>query len=99
MCGGAASSGWLYAASTTAHGNTFAHAPHDDPRARAVVRPSVDQGGHHGVAADAPELVGEGSVIDQDEDGEDPLADGGSVLQHEALVNKEDAAWVGERVR
>lgn len=61
------------------------------------MRPAVDQGGHHGVAADATELVGECSVIDQDQDGEDPLADGGSVLQHKALVNEEDAAWVGTR--
>lgn len=59
------------------------------------MRPAVDEGGHHGVAADAAELVGEGSVINQDEDGEDPLADGGGVLQHEALVNEEDATWVG----
>lgn len=59
--------------------------------------PAVNQGGHHGVAADAAELVGECSVIHQDEDGEDPLADGGGVLQHEALVNEEDATWVGTR--
>lgn len=58
------------------------------------MQPAVDEGGHHGVAADAAKLVGEGSVIDQDEDREDPLADGGSVLQLEALVNEEDAAWV-----
>lgn len=57
------------------------------------MRPAVDEGSHQSVTADAAKLVGEGSVIDQDEDGEDPFADGGSVLQHEALVNEEDAAW------
>lgn len=58
------------------------------------MRPTVDEGSHQGVAADAAKLVGEGSIVDQDKDGEDPFADGGGMLQHEALVNEEDAAWV-----
>lgn len=91
MCGGAASSGWLYAVSATANGNAFPYASHDDSWARGVVWPAVDEGGHHGVGADAAKLVGKGSIINQDENGEDPLADSGSVLQHEALVYEEDA--------
>lgn len=58
----------------------------------------VLQRGHHGVVGDGPKLVGEGAVEDQDVDDEDPLADGGQVLQEEALVHEEDAAW-GRRVK
>lgn len=61
------------------------------------MRPAVDEGSHHGLAGDAAELVGEGSIIDQDEDGEDPLADSGSMLQHEALMNEENAAWLSTK--
>lgn len=51
------------------------------------------QTSHQGVSGDGAELVGERAVEDEDEDGEDPLADGGGVLQDEALVYKERAAW------
>lgn len=51
------------------------------------------QAGHHGLAGDRAELVGEGAVEDQDVHGEDPLADGCGVLEREALVHEEDAAW------
>lgn len=46
---------------------------------------------HHGLAGDSAELVGEGAIKDQDVHGEDPLADGCSVLQDEALVDEKDA--------
>lgn len=51
------------------------------------------QHGQHRVVGDGAELVGEGSVEDQDVHRKDPLTDGGSVLQDEALVDEEDAAW------
>lgn len=54
---------------------------------------------HHGLAGDGAELVGEGSVEDQDVHGEDPLADGCSMLKDEALMDEEDAAWEGEQVK
>jgi len=47
---------------------------------------------HHGLAGDGAKLVGEGAVEHQDVHREDPLADGCSVLQHEALVDEENAA-------
>lgn len=50
---------------------------------------------HHGLGGDSAKLIGEGAVEDQDVHGEDPLADGGSVLKDEALVYEEDAAWRG----
>lgn len=53
------------------------------------------QHGHHRVAGDRAKLVGEGAVEDQDVHREDPLADGSGVLQDEALVDEEDAAWRG----
>lgn len=54
---------------------------------------------HHGLAGDGAELVGEGAVEDQDVHREDPLADGCSVLKDEALMDEEDAAWEGDRLR
>lgn len=57
------------------------------------------QARHHGLTGDGAELVCEGAVEDQDVHREDPLADGGSVLQDEALVDEEDAAWEEERVK
>lgn len=68
---------------------------HDDPRAVVVVVVEVVallQHGHHRVAGDGAELVGEGAVEDQDVHGEDPLTDGGGMLQDEALMDEEDAA-------
>lgn len=68
---------------------------HDDPGAVVVVVVEVVallQHGHHRVAGDGAELVGKGAVEDQDVHREDPLADGGGVLQDEALVDEEDAA-------
>lgn len=53
------------------------------------------QHGHHRVAGDGAKLVGEGAVEDQDVHREDPLTDGSGVLQDEALVDEEDAAWRG----
>lgn len=51
------------------------------------------QHGQHRVVGDGAELVREGSVENQDVNREDPLTDGGGVLQDEALMDKEDAAW------
>lgn len=51
---------------------------------------------HHGLAGDGAKLVSEGAVEDQDVHREDPLADGCGVLQDEALVDEEDAAWEEE---
>lgn len=53
----------------------------------------------HGLTGDGAKLVGEGAVEDQDVHCEDPLADGCSVLKYEALMDEEDAAWEGERVK
>lgn len=57
------------------------------------------QARHHGLAGDCAELVGEGTVIDQDDHGEDPLTDGSSVLKYETLMDEEDAAWKEEQLR
>lgn len=46
---------------------------------------------HEGVAAYAVKLKGERSVEDHDDDGEDPLKDGGGVLEHKALLDKKCA--------
>lgn len=54
------------------------------------------QAGHHGLTGDCAELVGEGAIEDQDVNREDPLADGCGVLQDEALMDEEDAAWEGD---
>lgn len=56
---------------------------HDDPRAVVVVVVEVVallQHSQHRVTGDGAELVGEGSVEDQDVNCEDPLTDGGGVL-------------------
>lgn len=50
------------------------------------------EAGHHGLAGDGAELVGEGPVEDEDDHCKDPLADGGGVLQDETLVDEEDTA-------
>lgn len=59
----------------------------------------VLQGGHQGLAGDGTKLVAEGSVENEDVNNEDPLADGGQVLQEEALVDKEDATCGGVKGR
>ena len=83
------------------HGRAFAHAPHathaphNDACGLVVVveveTAALRQDGHHGVSGDGAKLVGEGAVVDEDDDGEDPLADGGCVLQNETLVDEENA--------
>lgn len=47
---------------------------------------------HYGFAGDGAKLIGEGAIENQDVHGEDPLTDGCSVLQDEALMDKEDPA-------
>lgn len=54
---------------------------------------------HHGLAGDCAKLIGEGAVEDQDVHGEDPLADGSSVLKDEALMDEEDATWEEDGLR
>lgn len=54
------------------------------------------QARHHGLAGDCAKLIGEGAVEDQDVHCEDPFTDGCSVLQGEALMDEEDAAWEEE---
>ena len=66
---------------------------------QVVLLVDVLQAGQHRVVADGAELVGEGAVEDQDVHGEHPLADGRRVLQHEALVDEERAAWEGSGVK
>lgn len=56
------------------------------------------QADHQGLAGDSAKLVGEGAVKNQDVHGEDPLTDGCSVLQDEALMDEEDSTW-GARVK
>lgn len=48
------------------------------------------QAGHHGLTGDGAKLICEGAVKDQNVHGEDPLADGCSMLQDEALMHKEN---------
>lgn len=92
MCGCAASTWRLEALGRPAHGRAPGPGAHDNPWAEVV---TLLQACHHGLAGDGAKLVGEGAVEDQDVYCEDPLTDGGSVLQDEALVDEEDTAWGG----
>lgn len=98
--GGAAAAGGLEAlgppAATTQTPQTLATA--QDHAAGALVAAAL-QARHHGLAGDRAELVGEGAVEDQDDHSEDPLADGGRMLQHEALVDEERTALEGTLVK
>lgn len=96
MCRCAASSGGLEALRRPAHRRASGPGAYDHPWAVVV---TLLQARHHGLTGDGAELVCEGAVEDQDVHREDPLADGGSVLQDEALVDEEDAAWEEERVK
>lgn len=96
MCRCAASSGGLEALRRPAHRRASGPGAYDHPWAVVV---TLLQARHHGLTGDGAELVREGAVEDQDVHREDPLADGGSVLQDEALVDEEDAAWEEERVK
>lgn len=95
MCGCATSSGGLQALSGPTQRGRPGHGVHDHPR--AVV--ALLQAGHHGLGGDGAKLVGERAVEDQDVHGEDPLADGRGVLEDEALVDEEDAAWEEKELR
>lgn len=46
---------------------------------------------HQSLTSDGAEFIGEGTVEDQDVHSKDPLADGGGVLQDEALMDEKDA--------
>lgn len=62
---------------------------HHDPGAVVV---ALLKTGHQSLTSDGAKFVGEGPVEDQDVHSENPLADGGGVLQDEALVNEKDPA-------
>lgn len=96
MCRRAASSGRLEALRRPAHRRASRPGAYDHPWAVVV---TLLQARHHGLAGDGAELVCEGAVENQDVHREDPLTDGGSVLQDEALVDEEDAAWEEEGVK
>ncbi len=96
MCGRAAPPGGLEALSRPAQCRAPGPGAHDNPRAEVV---TLLQACHHSLAGDGAEFVGEGAVEDQDVHCEDPLADGCSVLQDEALVDEENAAWEEEEVK
>lgn len=87
MCGCAAPPGGLEALGHPAQCRALGPGAHD--HARAVV--TLLQARQYGLAGNGTKLVGEGAVENQDVDREDPLADGGGVLQDEALVDEEDA--------
>ncbi len=89
MCGCAAPSGGLKALGSPAQRGAPRPGAHDHPGAVVV---TLLQACHHGLAGDGAKLVGEGAVENQDIHGEDPLTDGCSVLQNEALMDEEDAA-------
>lgn len=95
VCRRAAAAGGLQALGGPAQRRRPGHGVHDDPRAVLALL----QAGHHGLGGDGTELVGEGAIEDQDVHGEDPLADGGGVLQDEAFVDEEDAAWREDGLR
>ena len=104
--GGAAAAGGLEALGAGAQGGGPGPGAQHDARAvvevvvvQVVLLVDVLQAGQHSVVADGAELVGEGAVEDQDVHGEHPLADGRRVLQHEALVDEERAAWEGSGVK
>ncbi|KPP61231.1 vesicle-associated membrane protein 5-like [Scleropages formosus] len=67
---------------------TPAASPNDDTRAsmaRALQR------SHHRIIVDSTKLVGECAIEDQNVHREDPLTDGGCVLQNKTLMYEEDA--------
>lgn len=96
MCGRTASPGGLEALSRPAQRWAPGPGAHYNPWAKVV---TLLQACHHSLAGDGAKLVGEGAVEDQDVHCEDPLADGRSVLQDEALVDEEDAAWEEEEAK
>lgn len=54
---------------------------------------------HKGIPGHVPKLKGKGPKEEHDDDAEQPLKDGGGVLQGKALLDKEDTAWEGQRVK
>lgn len=68
-------------------------------RRLAASAAGVLQGSNQGLVGDGTKLVAEGSIENENVDDKDPLADGGQVLQEEALVDKEGAACSGVKAR
>ena len=52
---------------------------------------------HQGLPGHTGELEGKGAIEEHDDDAEDPLEDGRGVLEDEALLQEEHAAWEGPR--
>lgn len=50
---------------------------------------------HESVAGHAVKLAGERAIEDHDDDGEDPLKDGGGMLECKAFLDKERTTWGG----
>lgn len=67
----------------------------------STARPQRSSPGQHGhrVPGHAGKLEGEGPVKQHDDAAEHPLEDGRGVLQDEALLAEEDAAWWGKQLR
>jgi len=104
--GGAAPAGGLEALGAGAQGGGPGPGAQDNARAvvvvvvvQVVLLVDVLQARQHRVVGDGAKLVGKGAIEDQDVHGEHPLADGRRVLQDEALVDEEHAAWEGSGVK
>lgn len=68
-------------------------------RQLAASATGVLQGSNQGLAGDGTKLVAEGPIESENVNDKDPLADGGQVLQEEALVGKEGTACSGVKAR
>lgn len=89
VCGGAAAARGFEAFGGPSQRGASGPGTHHDPRAVVV---ALLKAGHQSLTSDGAEFVGKGPVEDQDVHSEDPFADGGGVLQDEALVDEKDTA-------
>lgn len=86
--GGAAAPGGFETLGGPSQGRSSGPGAHHDSRTVVV---ALLKTCHQSLTSDGAKFVGEGPVEDQDVHSEHPLADGGGVLQDEALVDKKDA--------